>query len=56
MHFETLVEKLKEIPAVDGLMLIGSSTTGTLNEHSDRDLLIVLNERPIADYRRGHLL
>ena len=29
-------------------MLIGSSAQGTLNEHSDRDLLIVLNDRPIA--------
>ena len=48
MRFETLVERLKASPVVDGLMLIGSPTTGTLNEHSDRDLLIVLNDRPIA--------
>ena len=48
MRFEALVERLKTSPAVDGLMLIGSSAQGTLNEHSDRDLLIVLNDRPIA--------
>ncbi len=48
MRFETLVERLKASPAVDGLMLIGSSAQGALNEHSDRDLLIVLNERPIT--------
>ncbi len=37
MRFETLVERLKASPAVDGLMLIGSSAQGALNEHSDRD-------------------
>ena len=48
MRFETLVERLNTSTAVDGLMPIGSSAQGTLNEHSDRDLLIVLNDRPIA--------
>lgn len=47
MRFESLVESLKESPVVDGLMLIGSSAQRTLNKHSDRDLLIVLNDRPI---------
>lgn len=47
MNFDTLIESLKASPAVDGLMLIGSSAQGTLNVHSDRDLLVVLNERPI---------
>ena len=42
MRFETLVEMLKASPVVDGLMLIGSSTAGALNEHSDRDLLMAL--------------
>ena len=37
MRFETLVERLKASPTVDGLMLIGSSAQGALNEHSDRD-------------------
>jgi len=37
MRFEALVERLKASPLVDGLMLIGSSAQGALNEHSDRD-------------------
>ena len=47
MNFDTLIESLKTSPAVDGLMLIGSAAHDTLNAHSDRDLLVVLNERPI---------
>ena len=47
MNFDTLIESLKASPAVDGLMLIGSAAQDTLNAHSDRDLLVVLNERPI---------
>ncbi|MXY21146.1 MAG: hypothetical protein F4Y49_07395 [Dehalococcoidia bacterium] len=47
MNFDTLIESLKASPAVDGLMLIGSASQDTLNAHSDRDLLIVLEERPI---------
>ena len=37
MRFEALVERLKASPVVDGLMLIGSSAQGALNEHSDRE-------------------
>ena len=47
MNFDALIESLKTSPAVDGLMLIGSASQDTLNAHSDRDLLIVLEERPI---------
>ena len=47
MRFELLIEKLKASPIVDGLMLIGSSGSGTLNAHSDRDLLIVFSELPL---------
>lgn len=47
MNFDALIESLKTSPAVDGLMLIGSASQDTLNAHSDRDLLVVLEERPI---------
>ena len=47
MNFDALIESLKASPAVDGLMLIGSASQDTLNAHSDRDLLVVLEERPI---------
>ena len=47
MNFDSLIENLKTSPAVDGLMLIGSAAQDTLNAHSDRDLLVVLNHRPI---------
>ena len=44
MDFESLVERLKESPEVDGLLLLGSTGQPTLNAFSDRDLLIVLDE------------
>ena len=47
MDFESLVskvERLKESPRVDGLLLLGSTGQSTLNAFSDRDLLIVLDE------------
>ena len=44
MDFESLVERLKESPKVDGLLLLGSTGQSTLNAFSDRDLLIVLDE------------
>lgn len=44
MHFDSLVERLKESPRVDGLMFLGSTGQSTLNAFSDRDLLIVLDE------------
>ena len=47
MNFDAVIESLKASPAVDGLMLIGSAAQDTLNAHSDRDLLVVLNHRPI---------
>ena len=45
MDFELLVERLKQSTKVDGLMLLGSTGQPTLNAFSDRDLLIVLDER-----------
>ena len=48
MNFESLVERLKESPRVDGLMLLGSTGQSTLNPFSDRDLLIVLDECDVA--------
>ena len=47
MRFESLVERLKASPVVDGLMLIGSAAQDSLNTHSDRDLLVVLEDPPI---------
>lgn len=47
MNFDALIESLKTSPAVDGLMLIGSAAQNTLNAHSDRDLLVVLEQRPV---------
>ena len=44
MNFDSLIERLKESPRVDGLMLLGSTGQPTLNAFSDRDLLIVLDE------------
>ena len=44
MDFESLVERLKESHNVDGLLFLGSTGQSTLNAHSDRDLLIVLDE------------
>ena len=44
MDFESLIERLKENRNVDGLLFLGSTGQATLNAHSDRDLLIVLNE------------
>ena len=44
MDFESLVERLKESPRVDGLLLLGSTGQSSLNAFSDRDLLIVLDE------------
>ena len=44
MDFDSLVERLKESPRVDGLLLLGSTGQPTLNAFSDRDLLIVLDE------------
>ena len=44
MHFDSLVERLKKSPRVDGLMLLGSTGQSTLNAFSDRDLLVVLDE------------
>ena len=44
MDFESLVERLKKSPSVDGLLLLGSTGQSTLNAFSDRDLLIVLDE------------
>ena len=44
MEFDSLVERLKESPKVDGLLLLGSTGQPTLNAFSDRDLLIVLDE------------
>ena len=48
MDFESLVERLKENRNVDGLLFLGSTGQATLNAHSDRDLLIVLNERGLS--------
>ena len=48
MDFESLVERLKESPRVDGLMFLGSTGQSTLNAFSDRDLLIVLDECNLA--------
>ena len=44
MEFNSLVERLKGSPRVDGLLLLGSTGQPTLNAFSDRDLLIVLDE------------
>ena len=48
MEFETLVERLKTSPLVDGLMLMGATGHPMQNPHSDRDLLVVLTERPLS--------
>ena len=45
MDFRSLVEHLKASQNVDGLLFLGSTGQSTLNAFSDRDLLIVLNER-----------
>lgn len=47
MNFETLIERLRESRKVDGLLFLGSTGQPTLNSFSDRDLLIVLNEREL---------
>ena len=44
MGFDYLIERLKESQKVDGLLFMGSTGRSTMNAHSDRDLLIVLNE------------
>ena len=48
MDFESLVERLKKSPRVDGLMFLGSTGQSTLDAFSDRDLLIVLDECNLA--------
>ena len=48
MDFESLIERLKENRNVNGLLFLGSTGQATLNAHSDRDLLIVLNERGLS--------
>ena len=47
MKFETLVERLEASPMVDGLVLLGSTGQPTQTSYSDRDLLVVLEGRPI---------
>jgi len=48
LEFEILVERLKANPLVDGLMLMGSTGKPTQNPYSDRDLLVVLADRPLT--------
>ena len=47
MNFESLVDRLCESHNVDGLLFLGTTGQPTLGPHSDRDLLIVLNERDL---------
>ena len=46
MTLGELIDRLSAKAIVDGLAIIGSGADGTMNEVSDYDLLIVLNEPP----------
>lgn len=47
MTLRELIDRLSTRSVVDGLAVIGSGADGTMNDVSDCDLLIVLNDPPL---------
>jgi predicted nucleotidyltransferase len=47
MRLETVLERLSQHPAVDGLVTIGSTARQTLSPASDYDLLVIVADQPL---------